>query len=277
MQNKWWCLGSCLVHFLKHTRWFTPVFVDVEFVLPLDWDIYSLVCPLKSLFLLIPLIGLNQSILYVVFCRCCECVLTWQILWYCICRWSMPLHGVMGSDVLIIVPTKALTEPQFKTLICFRHVIQAAVDDCRVSERPTEFVYPGETNRPVTSSLIPMDPQKVDRISKGSSPGENGGIHWHNGQVLWPWLSQSSTHFWWASWSQQLLWITHPSQACPSKRQRRLVPSIVYWSVELPWKHMQCCKSLRSQFYVYPISSSHESVPEKDGKTHLPLIEANPV
>lgn len=26
------------------------MFVGVEFVLPLDWDIYSLVCPLKVLF-----------------------------------------------------------------------------------------------------------------------------------------------------------------------------------------------------------------------------------
>ena len=50
MQNEWRCWGSCLVHFLRRTRWFIPVFVGVEFVLPLDWDIYSLVCPLKVLF-----------------------------------------------------------------------------------------------------------------------------------------------------------------------------------------------------------------------------------
>ena len=78
--------------------------------------------------------------------------------WWCECsfysvdvnelvsRWSMPLHGVMDGDVLIIVPTKALTEPQCETLICFRYVIWAAMNDCGVSGRPTEFVYPGDTD-----------------------------------------------------------------------------------------------------------------------------------
>ena len=108
--------------------------------------IYIVLCVLWKSFLLIPLIGLNQSILFVVFCRCRECVLTWQTLWYCIRRWSMPLHGVMDGDVLIIVPTKALTEPQCETLICFRYVIWAAMNDCGVSGRPTEFVYPGDTD-----------------------------------------------------------------------------------------------------------------------------------
>ena len=58
----------------------------------------------------------------------------------------MPLHGVMDGDVLIIVLTKALTEPQCETLICFRHVIRAAMNDCGVSGRPTELVYPGDTD-----------------------------------------------------------------------------------------------------------------------------------
>ena len=51
----------------------------------------------------------------------------------------------MDGDVLIIVPTKALTEPQCETLICFRH-IRAAMNDCGVSGRPTELVYPGDTD-----------------------------------------------------------------------------------------------------------------------------------
>ena len=52
----------------------------------------------------------------------------------------------MDGDVLIIVPTKALTEPQCETLICFRHVIRTAMNDCGVSRRPTELVYPGDTD-----------------------------------------------------------------------------------------------------------------------------------
>ena len=58
----------------------------------------------------------------------------------------MPLHGIMDRDVLIIGSTEALTEPQCETLICFRHVIWAAMNDCGVSGRPTELVYPGDTD-----------------------------------------------------------------------------------------------------------------------------------